>query len=78
VNSVAALVERGDIEFQPRWIKRNRESVIEAACVRVGVTNVDRLKPIKDVLPPEIGYEEIRLVLARLRREKAKQKPVPA
>jgi len=78
VNSVAALVERGDIEFQSKWIDRNRESVIEAACLRAGVANVDRLKPIKDVLPPEIGYEEIRLVLARLRRELAKEKSVPA
>ena len=78
VNSVAALVERGDIEFQSKWIDRNRESVIEAACLRAGVANVDRLKPIKDVLPPEIGYEEIRLVLARLRRQLAKEKSVPA
>lgn len=78
VNSVAALVESGEIEFQSRWIDRNREAVIEAACIRAGVANVDRLKPIKDVLPPEIAYEEIRLVLARLRRELAKQKSVPA
>jgi ATP-dependent DNA helicase RecQ len=78
VNSVAALVESGEIEFQSKWIDRNREAVIEAACVRAGVEKVDRLKPIKDVLPPEIPYEEIRLVLARLRRELAKQKSVPA
>jgi len=78
VNSVAVLVERGDIEFQSKWIDRNRESVIEAACLRAGVANVDRLKAIKDVLPPEIGYDEIRLVLARLRRELAKEKSVPA
>jgi ATP-dependent DNA helicase RecQ len=78
VNAVAVLVEKGDVEFQPQWIDRNRDTVIEAACLRTGVANVDRLKPIKDVLPPEIGYEEIRLVLARLRRELAKHKSVPA
>jgi ATP-dependent DNA helicase RecQ len=78
VNSVAALIESGEIEFQSKWIDRNREAVIEAACVRAGVEKVDRLKPIKDVLPPEIPYEEIRLVLARLRRDLAKQKSVPA
>jgi len=78
VNAVAVLVEKGDVEFQPTWIDRNRDAVIEAACVRAGVANVDRLKPIKDVLPPEIGYEEIRLVLARLRRELARHKSVPA
>ena len=78
VTSVAALVETGEVEFQPGWIDRNRDSIIEAACVRAGVANVDRLKPIKDVLPPEIGYEEIRLVLARLRRELSRQNSVPA
>ena len=78
VNSVAALVESGEIEFQSNWIDRNRETIIEAACVRAGVENVDRLKPIKNGLPPEIPYEEIRLVLARLRRELSKRKSVPA
>ncbi len=78
VNSVAALVETGEVEFQPAWIDRNRDSIIEAACVRAGVANVDRLKPLKDVLPPEIGYEEIRLVLARLRRELSRKNSVPA
>ena len=78
VNSVAELVERGDIEFQPKWTDPNRDSIIEAACVRAGVANVDRLKPIKDVLPPEIAYEEIRLVLARLRRELFRKNSVPA
>jgi len=28
---------------------------------------MDRLKPLKEALPPEIPYEEIRLVIARLR-----------
>ena len=78
VNSVAALVESGEVEFQPTWIDRNRDSIIEAACIRAGVANVDRLKPLKDVLPPEIGYEEIRLVLARLRRELSRKNSVPA
>ena len=78
VNSVAALVETGKVEFQPAWIDRNRDSIIEAACVRAGVGSVDRLKPLKAVLPPEIGYEEIRLVLARLRRELSRKNSVPA
>ena len=78
VNTVATLVENGEIEFEPKWIDRNRDAVIEAACVRAGVADVHRLKPLKEVLPPEIGYEEIRLVLARLKRERAKQTSVPA
>ena len=78
MNAVAALVETGEAEFQPAWIDRTRYSVIEAACVRAGVDNVERLKPLKDVLPPEITYEEIRLVLARLRHEQAQKRSVPA
>jgi ATP-dependent DNA helicase RecQ len=76
VNSVANLVERGDLEFQPAWLDRNKQAVIEAACARLGV---DKLKPLKDVLPPEVTYDEIRLAVARLRREKRVSKvDVPA
>jgi len=72
VGTVATLVERGDIEFQTSWMDPNRLAVIEAACHRAGVDKIERLKPLKDVLPPEITYDEIRLVLARLKREQAK------
>jgi ATP-dependent DNA helicase RecQ len=76
VNAVANLVERGDLEFQPAWIDRNKQAVIEAACARLGV---DRLKPLKDALPPEVTYDEIRLVVAQLRREQRVSKvDVPA
>ena len=78
INAVATLVESGEVEFQLAWIDRTRYSVIEAACIRAGLENVERLKPLKDVLPPEITYEEIRLVLARLRRDPAQKKSVPA
>jgi ATP-dependent DNA helicase RecQ len=66
VNAVANLVERGDLEFDPAWIDRNKLAVIEAACAKLGVNG---LKPLKDALPPEITYDEIRLVVARVRRE---------
>jgi ATP-dependent DNA helicase RecQ len=66
VNAVANLVERGDLEFQPAWIDRNKQAVIEAACVRLGING---LRPLKEALPPEITYDEIRLVVARVRRE---------
>jgi ATP-dependent DNA helicase RecQ len=76
VNAVANLVERGDLEFQPAWIDRSKQAVIEAACARLGV---DRLKPLKDALPPEVTYDEIRLVVAQLRREQRISKvDVPA
>jgi ATP-dependent DNA helicase RecQ len=66
VNAVANLVERGDLEFQAGWIDRNKQAVIEAACGKLGING---LKPLKDALPPEITYDEIRLVAARMRRE---------
>ncbi|MGC1977143.1 MAG: RecQ family ATP-dependent DNA helicase [Candidatus Sulfotelmatobacter sp.] len=76
VNAVANLVERGDLEFQPAWIDRNKQAVIEAACGKLGI---DGLKPLKDALPPEITYDEIRLVVALVRRElKMSKVDVPA
>ena len=69
------LVERGQLEFQPAWIDRNRQSVIEAACEKLGT---ERLKNLKDSLPPEITYDEIRLVVARLRWEERVEAAIPA
>ncbi len=78
VNAVAGLVEKGQLEFLPQWIERNKLSVIEAACAELGPRKLERLKNLKDVLPPEITYDEIRLVVARIRREaSAKQANVP-
>lgn len=71
VNAVAVLVEKGQVEFGADWIEANRRSVIEAACARVGLERLERLKTLKDVLPPEITYDEIRLVVAHLRREQS-------
>ena len=76
VNTVAALVETGQVEFHPTWIERNRDAVITAACEGAGAENLTRLKPLKEALPPEVTYEEIRLVLARLRREREQKNPV--
>jgi ATP-dependent DNA helicase RecQ len=66
VNAVANLVESGLLEFQQAWIDPTRQSVIAAACGQLGL---ERLRPLKDALPPEITFDEIRLVVARLRRE---------
>ena len=68
VNAVAGLVEKGELEFRPEWIDRNKPAVIEAACGSLGLERLERLKTLKDALPPEITYDEIRLVVARLRR----------
>ena len=71
VNTVAGLVERGDLEFRSEWIERNKLSVIEAACSHLGIERVERLKTLKETLPPEITYDEIRLVVSWLRRKGA-------
>jgi ATP-dependent DNA helicase RecQ len=74
VNAVAGLVEKGEVEFRPEWIDRNKLAVIEAACASLGLERLERLKTLKDVLPPEITYDEIRLVVARMRREGSQKK----
>lgn len=75
VSAVANLLETGLVEFQQAWVSKEKQSVIEAACAKVG-TNF--LKPLKDLLPPEISYDEIKLVVGRWRREEALKKAVSA
>jgi ATP-dependent DNA helicase RecQ len=74
VNAVANLVEKGELEFRPEWIDRNKLAVIEAACASLDVEGLQRLKPLKESLPPEVTYEEIRLVVACLRRKHAQKR----
>lgn len=66
VSMVADLVLKGDLEFQPSWIAPEKLLKIEAACAAHGTA---RLQPVKEMLPPEFTYNEIRLVMARLRSE---------
>jgi ATP-dependent DNA helicase RecQ len=68
VSLVADLIERGEATFQPGWLAPERYTQIADACRQLGM---DRLKPLKEALSPEITYEEIRLVIARLRTESA-------
>ena len=74
VNAVAGLVEKGQLEFRSEWIDRNKLAVIEAACTSLGLERLERLKTLKEALPPEITYDEIRLVVARMRREVSKNR----
>ncbi len=67
MDMVAALVESGEAEFDPAWVQAQKRAGIEAAAARLGM---DRLRPIKDALPAEVTYAEIRLVLAPLRHER--------
>lgn len=65
ISLVAEMVERGEIDFQPQWFAQQIFDQIVGACQRCGM---ERLKPIKESLPKEITYEQIRLVAARMRR----------
>ncbi len=65
IDLVAELVERGRIEFDHRWMAPDRRGQIEAAIERLGTA---RMKTIKDALPPDISYGEIRLVAALRQR----------
>ena len=64
VSAVADMVERGELKFDRRWIPSDRLEKIEATCTKLGT---ERLRPIKDALPAEITFDEIRLVVAKLR-----------
>jgi len=68
IDLVSSLVEKGTLEFQDSWVDPEKKTSIEAACAQLGI---ERLKPIKESLPPEITFEEIRLVVASLRRKSA-------
>lgn len=65
ISLVAEMVERGEIDFQSEWLAPEVFDQIAGACQRCGM---ERLKPIKEALPEEITYEQIRLVAAQVRR----------
>ena len=64
VDMVAKLIEEGEIEYDAKWIKAERYAQIAAAVRQFGK---ERLKPVKEALPEEITYNEIRLVAAHQR-----------
>jgi ATP-dependent DNA helicase RecQ len=66
VCTVASLVETGQVKLDPKWISPDAQPLIEAACLKRGV---ERLKDIKEVVPPYVSFEDIRLVVAHLRAE---------
>jgi len=64
VSMVSDLVERGLVEYQSSWVDSSRQEAIEAACAKIGI---ETLTPLKESLPPEFTYDDIRLVVAFLR-----------
>jgi ATP-dependent DNA helicase RecQ len=67
---VADLIEKGETELKPQWVDAAKCAQIREASKRAGT---EWLKPIKDALPEEISYEEIRLVVADLRWKKKQE-----
>jgi len=64
VNMVADLVEKGRLEYRMDWVGEAAHDQIAAAIARLGS---QWLKPLREALPPEITYDQIRLVVAQAR-----------
>jgi ATP-dependent DNA helicase RecQ len=64
--TVASLIETGQTKLDPKWISPDAQPLIEAACLKQGI---ERLKDIKEAVPPYVSFDDIRLVVAHLRAE---------
>jgi ATP-dependent DNA helicase RecQ len=64
VNMVADLVEKGRLDYRVEWVGEESHRRIEAVVRRLGA---QWLKPLREALPAEITYEQIRLVVAYVR-----------
>ena len=65
VHMVADLVEKGRLEYRIEWVGAAAHHQIEEAIGRLGS---QWLKPLREALPGDITYEQIRLVVAFARR----------
>ena len=64
--TVANLIETRQVKLDPKWISPDAQPLVEAACLKQGV---ERLKDIKEAVPPYVSFDDIRLVVAHLRAE---------
>ena len=67
---VVELVAEGRVDYRMDWVGEARHNEIAEAARRLGA---DRLKTLKDALPPDVTYEELRLVVAWMKRETSQQ-----
>jgi ATP-dependent DNA helicase RecQ len=65
IGMVADLVEKGRLDYQVEWVGEEVQRQIEEVASRLGV---QWLKPLREALPESITAEQIRLVVACLRR----------
>jgi ATP-dependent DNA helicase RecQ len=66
INMVADLVEKGRLEYRLEWVGEANHRQIEEVVRRLGS---QWLKPLREALPAEITFEQIRLVVAFVRRD---------
>jgi len=66
VTMVAELIEKGRLAYRREWVGDEAHRKIEEAIGRLGL---QALKPLKEGLPQEITYEQIRLVVAYYRKQ---------
>ena len=64
VSLIAEMVESGQVDFNPNWVGNEKVEKIREACSKLGI---ERLRSLKDALPPAITFDEIRLVVASVR-----------
>lgn len=67
VNMIADLIEKGRLAYRMEWVGEAAHREIAEAIDRLGP---QWLKPLREALPPEITYDQIRLVVACVRRGK--------
>jgi ATP-dependent DNA helicase RecQ len=75
VSMVSDLVERGLVDFRQDWVAENRRKQIENAVADLGL---EKVTPIKNALPEDFTYDEIRLVVSKMRRENKEKSFVAA
>jgi ATP-dependent DNA helicase RecQ len=66
VNMVADLIEKGRLEYRTDWVGEERHQRILEAVERLGP---QWLKPLYEALGPEVSYNDIRLVVAYVRKQ---------
>jgi len=74
IKTIADLVEAGTLEYRKEWVGEEAHRVTEEAVRRLGH---ERLRPIHEAISPEITYDQIRLVVAYVRRAQAIQPTQP-
>jgi len=68
VEVVVELVAEGRVDYRIDWVGEARHQDIVDAIGRLGT---GRMKTLKDALPPDVTYEELRLVVAWMKLESA-------